>query len=326
MARRPFWLALAVSLLLHAGFLTVPGWGLPDLAGELQPARLDTRLLPVIPAAKPAAEPPPAAPQRKPLVPKPEAPVAQPPDEPSAPPPPVLAEPEPQPPEEAIPAPATVPPAPTFADVWPRAGRLFFKITRGDGLWVGNAEHRWQHDGERYQLRAITETTGLAALFHSAKVMQESSGLLLPTGLQPLEFRVVRDGKLREAARIDPAQNTVTLGHGQSVQINGPVQDVLTLFYQHGAMPDNVTSYSVMIATGRRVGEYHVSVEGKEKLETPWGERSVRRLRMYTQTKNDSSEIWLDEITRLPFKIRYRDGKGDVYDQIIDTVELGQSK
>ena len=320
--QRPFWLWLLFSVLLHAAVVTAPGWSLPEMDDRLEPARLDTRLVPV--AAK-ATQPQPAAPKPKPERPKPTPPAA-------APQPDVVPQPRPEPPPPVVtPDPVPVPqdavsPASTFADVWPRAGRLVFKILRGDGFHAGQAEHRWQHDGERYQLRAQTETVGLAALFHSAQVVQESQGLLTPNGLQPLEFRVMRNGKLREAARIDPAQRTVFLGHGQHVPMAGPVQDVLTLFYQHGAMPDDATAYSVMITTGRRVGEYHIIVEGREKLESPWGERDVRHLRMYSTSKEDSSEIWLDEITRLPFKIRYKDGKGDIFDQIIETVELGKTE
>ena len=322
-ARRPIWLWLLFSALLHAAALTSPGWDLPDMDDRLEPARLDTRLVPAASsmaqnkAAQPKPRPKPAPPQ--PAMPEaaqqPEA-VAQP-QQPESPSPAVAA--------DTAPAPAeSVPPASTFADVWPNAGRLIFKIVRGDGFYVGRAEHRWQHDGQRYRLRAQTETVGLASLFHSAQVVQESSGLIGANGLQPLEFRVIRDGKLREAAKIDPAQNVVVLGHGNVVPIQGQVQDVLTLFYQHGAMAEGVTQYSVTIATGRRVGEYHVTVEGNVKIETPWGERVARHLRMYTHAKSDSSEIWLDEITRLPFKIRYKDGKGDVFDQLIETVELGK--
>ena len=322
--QRPLWLWLLFSVFLHAAVVTAPGWSLPEMDDRLEPARLDTRLVPVVAKAA-QAQSQTTPPRPKPARPEPAIPEAAPqpeklPQSQPAPPPPVAApDPSPEPP-------AAVPPASTFADVWPRAGRLVFKIVRGDGFHAGQAEHRWQHDGERYQLRAVTETVGLAALFHSAQVVQESQGLMMPYGLQPLEFRVIRNGKLREAARIDPAQRTVFLGHGQHVAIAGPVQDVLTLFYQHGAMADDAAAYSVTIATGRRVGEYHVSVDGREKLETPWGERDVRHLRMYSNSKEDSSEIWLDEITRLPFKIRYKDGKGDIFDQIIETGEVGKTE
>lgn len=318
--RRPFGLALAFSLLLHVAVLTSPGWALPDLDDDLAPARLDARLVPTNTARPPAPR------QAKTAPPQPAVPVAEKQAEPAAlPPPPAPApvpDPEPPPVPVAEPPPVAVAPALTFAAVWPRSGRLAFKVLRGDGFWVGQAEHSWRHDGERYQLRAVTETVGLASLFHSAKVMQESSGIFLAGAMQPLEFRVVRDGKLRDAARIDLAQNVVILGHGQPTPFSGLVQDMISFFYQLGGAPDDVRSYSMTITTGRRVVEYVVSFEGIEMLETPWGERSTRHLRVATPAKEDSSEIWLDDITRLPFKIRYRDRKGEIFDQIVTTVEL----
>lgn len=326
---RRFWLALTASLLLHALAVTSPGWQLPDFDGARKPARLDTRLVPSVAAAqaglKPSVPVPPPRAAAAPPAPTPEVPQARTDDPPIAPPP---AEPPappslPSPAESAL---ASVAPASTFNAVFPRSGLLTFKIVRGDGLWVGQSKHAWRHDGERYQMRAVTETVGLAAMFHSASVVQESSGIILAAGLQPLEFRTIRDGKLREAARIDPAQNMVYLGHGQPVPVSGPVQDVLSSFFQHGAVADDPAEYALTIATGRRVIVYQVSFEGVEKLDTPWGERQVRHLRMYTHSKNDSSEVWLDEITRLPFKIRYRDGKGDVFDQILAEAELEEPK
>ena len=184
--RRSFWLALSVSLVMHVAALVTPGWRLPVIDSDLKPARLDARLVPSSVATKATSVPsavPLAARQQKPSLPRPELAAVHASDPSVTPMPPSVIEPElrsvPEPLPELPPVPVAVSPAPTFADVWPRGGRLVFNIVRGDGFWVGKAEHSWRHDGQRYQLRAVTETIGLAALFHSATVTQESSGIFL---------------------------------------------------------------------------------------------------------------------------------------------------
>lgn len=335
--RRPFWFALAVSLMLHLAALTVPGWGLP-LPEDAPLATLDATLVSTAHAAPPSAAPvampkkPPRARTRAPAAPAPRAsafaeagtsseaqsPAAEPPPLPES--VPVAAQAEP-----AEPA-AAVPPAPTFpfATIWPRHGRIVFQVTRGeDGFIVGESEHRWQHDGATYTLRSVTATVGLAALFRPAQVVQESRGMFITPGLQPLEFRTERGGRPKDSARFDVARRRVHFGGGQSAVFGDTAQDLLSLFYQVGAYPLDVAEFVVTVATGRKVAAYRVAVGEAATLDTPLGARNVRHLKITSDQAGeaeDSTEIWLDTATRLPLKIRHRDRKGEVFDQVVMTV------
>ncbi len=318
--RRPFWLALVASLMLHVGALAAPGWGLPFSEDEPDLATIDATL--AIPKPRPAQAAPEPVPKPKPR-PKPvaNAPVEN-----------AVAMPQ----QETMPEPAAsqteatpaVPPAPTivYADTFPRSGRIIFQVTRGEsGLIVGQAEHRWRHDGDQYELRALTQTIGLAALFRPAQVVQESRGRFVATGLQPLEFRVERDGKLKDSAQFDLAQRNIVLSGGTSAPLGDGVQDLLSLFYQLGAVPNDSDRFPMSVTTGRKVATYTVSFVATEQLDTPFGERPAQHLTITGSSRDENTEVWLDTASRLPLKIRYRDRKGEIFDQKITAIELDKT-
>jgi hypothetical protein len=330
--RRPFLLALALSLMLHLVLLLVPGWGMPMADEATNLPSLDAQLLPLAQTAAPVVPQPVPVKRRAPRetsVAPPEpvvTPLAESVTAVSEPAPPVL-------PEDAqpdTPAADAVPPAPTFdpavARAWPQRGRIRFAVTRGaGGFIVGQAEHRWQHDGTTYQLHAVTETVGIAALLRPAMVVQESRGNLVATGLQPLEFKNERDGKRKLLLRFDPVQGRLTLDSGAEVAMNEPVQDLLSMLYQLSTMPHDAKEFAITVATGRKLARHVVRVAETTQLETPFGTRSVLHLIMPPAdgvTHDDSTEVWLDIATRLPLKIRHRDRKGEVFDQTATAVEL----
>jgi hypothetical protein len=316
--RRPFRLALALSLMLHLAALTVPGWRLPLLEDEEPQEMLDATLVVPVqaqpkaqpkPLPKPAPKPRPQ-PQATPAVPSAvtePAPVA----EAAAAPEPAFAPESSEAPESP---PAAVLPTPTFAyaNLWPKNGRIVFQVTRGEGgLIVGQGEHRWTHDDQSYELHAVAETIGLAALFRPVQVTQTSRGAFTANGLQPQEFRTERDGKPKSEVRFDAPQDAAL-----------PTQDLLSLFYQLGAASFDVPEFAILVKTGRKLSKFTVVVGETLKLDSPLGEREVRHLKIAGRSNEDSTEIWLDTVTRLPLKIRHRDRKGEVFDQIATTITL----
>lgn len=350
--RKPFLFALALSLMLHLVLLLAPGWGMLQVDEAAHPQSLDATLLPLAQAAAPAMPPSVPVKRRIPTE-KPAAPaqISEAPPEQVAmplaesvveapkPAPPVLPE-DRQPDTSAADAVAPAPtfaggtpnmaPAPTFAPVfaraWPLRGRIRFEVTRGDSHFVvGQAEHRWQHDGTTYQLRAVTETVGIAALLKPAMVVQESRGNLVATGLQPLEFKNERDGKRKLLLRFDPVHGRLTSDTGGEMPMSEPAQDLLSMLYQLSTMPHDAKEFALTVATGRKLARHVVRVAETTQLDTPFGSRSVLHLILSPAagvTNDDSTEVWLDSATRLPLKIRHRDRKGDVYDQTATAVEL----
>jgi hypothetical protein len=155
----------------------------------------------------------------------------------------------------------------------------------------------------------------LAALFQPVQVMQSSRGNFTATGLQPLEFKTERDGKPKVSTRFDTLENTAA-----------PVQDMLSLFYQLGAVSFDVPEFAVKIQTGRKVAKFVVMVGETLTLDLPLGTYTVRHLKIAGGKNEDSTEIWLDTVSRLPLKIRHRDRKGEVFDQIATTITLEKTE
>ncbi|NWG31975.1 MAG: DUF3108 domain-containing protein [Rhodocyclaceae bacterium] len=337
----PLWLALAASLTLHLGVLLSPGWILP-MDGEAEAGRLDATLVPAPVAPSPAATAATPATKKPPRVKRPKPPPAVPPtpahpqvDVPHTTPP--TAEPETvassAPPQSADVPPAVetassaegaVPPAPTFHVRWPRSGRIVYQVSRGEqGFVIGRAEQRWEWDEAHYLLETVAETSGLVALFKPARVVQASRGGFDAAGVRPQEFTLEREGRETERVIFEAGEARIVFSRGGSAPFSAGVQDVLSVFFQLAGLPLDLPEYAVSVATTRKLANYQVTVSDVTGLETPLGMRQARHLTIQGRPGEDVTELWLDEQTRLPLKIRHRDRKSEVFDQMIVSIEPG---
>lgn len=331
----PFWLALAASLTLHLGVLLSPGWSLP-MDEEADTSRLEATLVlaPVAPptpapAAAPAVKKPPRSKPATPRPAKPPAPaepqasvpdIPSPPAEPES--LPVAEEPAPAAGDAPAQAEGAAPPAPTFNTRWPASGRIVYQVTRGEqGFVIGQAEQRWAWDEAHYLLESVAETSGLVALFRPAKVVQTSRGGFDAAGVRPLEFTIERAGRETERVLFDAGEGRIVFSRGDSAPFVAGAQDLLSVFFQLAGLPLDAPEYSVSVATARKLATYRVAVAEAVALETPWGVRQTRHLTIIGRPGEDVTELWLDEQTRLPLKIRHRDRKGEIFDQVVTGIE-----
>jgi hypothetical protein len=342
----PFALALVASALLHAAALVGSGWTLPGTHEPELPQTIEAVLAkpPVrsepAPEAKPAPRPPVARPRpataaqpvlaadkSAPAVPVEPPPVAEPAPVAVAPAPSArdtvsgsAGDITPEPPEPAAPVPAKT--------ALPGKGSLRYVITRGEGGFViGQAIHSWEHDGFRYRLKSLTETTGLAAVFKPAQVFQSSQGDVTEDGLRPREFRHERSGST-DTASFDWLARVVTYA-GRRQSVVGGTQDMLSMYYQLVLLAPLAGTLEMPIATGRKLENYRIEVLGEEVLALKSGERRVLHVR--TRSGDDSIDIWLGlgpgaAARGLPLKIRFIDRKGEIFDQIADEPEAAQTQ
>jgi hypothetical protein len=328
LAARRWWLALVVSLLLHAVIVSGPGWQLPTLDDLLADReQIEARLLPPPLPAAPAIVPTPAP--------------SQPPQPPQSPSRPKGSRPQPSVASvPAVPAPSAAPmmqgaeapgpsaiPAPPAATstvaALPKRARIRYGIAMGGrGFIVGRAEHRWTFDGSSYTLRATAETTGLAALFKPAGVTQTSEGEVAADGLRPRAFRVERGGAVGDSASFDWAGGRVAMSPGpRDAAIEPGMQDMLSLFWQLGLLPVSPTGMAVTVATGKKIERYVFALAGEEKIDTALGERAAIHIKTIGTLGGDATEIWIDVARRLPLRIRHVDRKGEVFDQTVEEME-----
>ncbi len=341
----PFALALVASAFLHIAALLSPAWELPTLNPEEPAPRLDAVLIPATPnnpsatirphvvaspATTPAPKPHRANPHPRVLAVPPVAgttesnlstettAIAVPPaptfDEPVAVEPPAI---------ESTPAPPAIsslnasPPAVPFT--LPKKGRMRFIVTRGEnGLIIGQSINTWAHDGIHYTFTNITETTGLAALFKPARIVQESQGEITAAGLRPLSFSNERKDK-KDTAHFDWAGHLITYADRTEPVADG-TQDMLSMYYQlalQAAMDHPMTSIDLFIATGRKLERYHFELIGEETLAYRGHAHATQHLR--TKNGEDTIDLWIAKTAHgLPLKIRFTDRKGGIFDQLAD--------
>jgi hypothetical protein len=314
--------ALLGSLVIHGAVLF--GTNLELFGGEPEapvPLRAELRPLPVPPATEPPAPPASAKPVARPakaprlamLKPTPQTvPVAP------ATATELISEIAPEMPSTATKR-ASAPAKP----ILPATGTIRFAIYKESlGLQIGRAEHRWvfSEDGS-YRLTAITETSGLAALFKPVRMETESRGRMAPGGLQPETYRSLKNGKdVNENADFDWSTTAVRLSRDGSVRPIAPgTQDILSLNYQLAYLGKLAEGSEMGVVTGKKYERYAIDSLGEEEIETPAGRFRTLHLRAMT---DNITEIWiaLDRL-RLPVKIRFTDKKGESFEQV--ATELG---
>jgi hypothetical protein len=314
---RPWWLALGVSVLLHALLLGGPHWTLPRWEPPPEPQPFEARLVSVAP---PAAQPPPAAPVHTPAIVKP-----PPPHHPAR-------KPEPSPPKPAVEPAAAAPEAPAAADgaesAVPAGGTVIVKSAPAAepahepapveiitpplnalpprielhfelhyGLASGEQTLLWVNEGDKhYTLISVARATGLTGLFYRGQFVQTSRGRITPRGLQPEEFWDQRGNK-RSSAQFNAAQGLLTLipaqGTPRHFNYQGTIQDVVSLLFQVAlTAPPASRQMTYTVFNGKKLRSYTYEVLGEAEVETELGRlRTLHLARVGDDS--DRFEIWL---------------------------------
>ena len=332
---RPWWLALAGSLLLHVSLLGGLSWQLPQWETPVEPAPLEVQLVsapPPVPAVAPPPRPP--RPSPKPAAPRPPA---------------RLKTPEPQPPIEAAapvaladasletaataavesapaadaPEPAEAPPPPPPLNPLPQRLDLHYRLRYG--LASGEQTLLWIREGARYTLTSVAAATGLTSVFYRGRFVQTSRGHITPHGLQPEEFWDQRGDK-HSSARFDPVQGLITLlpekGEPRHFAYSGAVQDALSLFFQLALTappPDGRLTYTVF--NGKKLRDYAYEVRGEEVLDTALGPLRTLHLARVADSGDGRFEAWL-AIDRyyLPVRVLRVDDSGSEMELVVQSI------
>ncbi len=301
---RPWWLALAGSLLLHGALLGRLSWPLPQWQAQPESLPIEVRMMPAPPVAAPRPSvKPPVPPSRPKPVPLPEAvenveeaampevaadvAMAAPPDELPVEMPGL--EPEPASPSAAEAEPAAPP-------LNPLPPRLDLRFQVRYGLARGEQTLVWINEGDRYTITSVAGATGLAGVFYHGRFVQTSRGRIAPGGLVPEEFWDQRGDK-RSSARFNAASGRLTLhpakGAPRHFSYTGDVQDALSLIFQMAlTAPPSGEQLDYAVFNGKKLRHYTYDVRGEEILETALG--PLRTLHLARKTGDDGRfEIWL---------------------------------
>ena len=316
---RPWGLALAGSLLLHAALFGGLKWELPQFGDSPEVPPL---MVALVAAPKPVVERPaaPAPAQSSPPKPRPPDPVIEPVS-------PAKSAVEPLPETIQVAAVATGPVATESpADVTPTEvtdsvavapappalnelpSRLDLRYRLRYGIASGEQTLVWINEGERYTLSSVAAATGLAGVFYRGRFAQTSRGRITPTGLQPEDFWDQRGNK-RSRASFDAMQGQIVLvpdtGAPRHFSYQGAVQDALSLFFQFAlTAPPSGKQLEYRVFNGKKLRDYRYDVLGEVLLETRLG--ALRTLHLARADSGDGRfEIWL-AIDRYYLPVRMR--------------------
>lgn len=336
--------AVAVSLMLHGLVLWLPKVELPSFEPEMQPLVAKLEPLPKTSAKLARPKPKPKAVPKPPVIPEPEVvataeiPLAE--SAPVAASTPVAAEEivaastpvaaqelaTASAPAETAPqavASEATPPEPQRPPL-PKRARLKFNIHKGqDGFKLGESIHELEVEDGRYTLKASVQTTGLASLLKSYRMVQTSIGSATQQTLRPESFseEVTDSGGVRShSAAFDWGTHTLRFSQGGEVTLPAQAQDILSILYQFPPMRQREEVVTINISTGKRFEKYNFEVVFEEPLGTPMGTLQTVHFRKQHPPGKEGLEIWFAQEYRLfPVKMRYIEPDGSIAAEAVIT-------
>jgi hypothetical protein len=204
----------------------------------------------------------------------------------------------------------------------PRYAQLTFIAYKGTDLEIGEARHLLETgDNQRYTLRVGTNTTGLASLFVSYEMNQQSSGTLTPQGLRPDKFSETKNtakGKEMLEAKFDWEAKSLSFSNGRAAPLPEQTQDIISFLYQLSQLPLDKGVIPMYISNGKKLERYELAIGAAEEIQTRLGKLRVLPLRKVHATGEEGLDIWLGlEYRLLPVKIRQLDRAGNIAGEMV---------
>lgn len=215
---------------------------------------------------------------------------------------------------------ATMPALDVSGGGWPASGRIVFEVLRGEnGVKLGEARHVWKHDGVRYTMETVVETTGLAGMLYDFRYVQHSEGLVLAEGLRPVRFGVEQRGRAPETATFDWKAGRVTIerrGKTRAYPVRQTDQDALSVWHLLGARNGRQPPDEITLVTNRTAAPATFEVIGHETVRIPLGSVDALKVRVRARSGKLVMDMWLSKAHDLaPVRVLMTDHKGEVLDQ-----------
>lgn len=317
-------LAITLSLMAHVIVLFAPlvkfppsEMPLPILTARLEP-------LPKIAAKRAPAKKPKPQLQPAPLVPDATQDVAR--DKP-------VADSQPEAPQiiPEPPAAETHPEPPTVSQIaeeikpahpLPKHAQLTFTAYKGTDFPVGEARHSLEIGADKsYTLKVGMNTTGLASIFKTFELNQQSSGTLTAQGLRPNMYSETKNtsrGKEALDAKFAWEEKSLSFSNGSNAQLPEQAQDIISFMYQLSQLPLDKGTLSIYISNGKKLERYELSVGEEEIIQTRLGSLRALPLRKIHAQGEEGLDIWLGmEYRLLPVKIRQIDRTGKIAGEMV---------
>jgi uncharacterized protein DUF3108 len=187
------------------------------------------------------------------------------------------------------------------------------------GVEIGRVNESFVRKGDTYTIQSVTRSEGVLKLVLDDRITLESSGRVLPEGLQPLRFgqRRAKDASRDIAATFDwdaGVMNSRFKGEDKDVPLPKHAQDRISMMYQFMNMAAPAAGAEVVLAmaNGRKVEHYTYRLVDEPRIKTPAGEFETWHFRRVTFTPKEShAEVWLaKERHNFPVRVVFDDPGG----------------
>lgn len=207
----------------------------------------------------------------------------------------------------------------------PPKAEIRYRVSMG-GMKIGEGHDVFESDGHTYKIVSESNTAGLAAIYRFS-IRRESQGVVVASGLRPLQYQEQRNGKLKRKVDFDWTKKQATLFDGKETEV-APLPDNTwdnTSFgYNFAFVPPTDSEMVVNLTDGRRINDYRYAILGREKIDTDLGKmETVHVKKVLNPGDKRSFEVWLAvEQHYMPVRIRYTEKDGASFDSVVTEIQF----
>lgn len=192
------------------------------------------------------------------------------------------------------------------------------------GLTIGHVSETYSRTGDTYAIRSVASAEGPLKLFLDDQITMQSSGRVVASGLQPLEFAQHRAKTSKGAvqATFDWEHRVMhsTSGDNRSeVPLPDATQDRISVMYQFMNLKPGAGTVTMPMSNGKKVELYTYRFVDEEPLETPAGRfDTLHYERVVASPKESKAQVWLaKDRFNFPVRVVFDDPKGLRIEQIL---------
>ena len=206
--------------------------------------------------------------------------------------------------------------AATTASALPNEITAEYQLTN-NGLVIGRVTETFVRTGDTYTIQSVTRSDGILKMVYDDQITLQSSGRVIATGLQPLEFgqKRARDASKDIRALFDwdkGVMRSIADGKTEDVPLPKNTQDRISVMYQFMNLTRRGDTVVMPMSNGRRVEHYTYRFVGEAKLATPAGEfDTLQYERVVSEPDENRASVWLaKDRFNFPVRVVFDDPKG----------------
>jgi (2Fe-2S) ferredoxin len=185
------------------------------------------------------------------------------------------------------------------------------------GITIGHVSETYSRTGDRYAIRSVARAEGPLKLFLDDQLTLSSSGRVVASGLQPLEFEQHRASSQRGAVQATfdwdkGVMHSEEYGKRSETPLPEQTQDRISVMYQFMNIPTADATVAMHMSNGRKVELYTYRLVDEPHIATPAGEfDTLHYERVTTGARESKAQVWLaKDRFNFPVRVVFDDPKG----------------